>query len=1514
MWKFASIWILYLEVGLLLSLVKCNNIELHPADGYYNNLFNPDWGITGNQLRRLTPPDYSDGAYEPSGVSRPNPLVISDTIHRGRSGMSTVSNKSALMVFFGQLVADEIINTGNPGCPPEYTNIEIPDNHLYRQKATHMTYERSGYDARTGSSPNRPRQQTNSVTPFLDAGFLYGTTQFFTNQLREFRGGRLLSNDGTSDLFPAKNDIRLILSNPAVPRDHSLKPSSRFFRIGNARGHMNPYLLTMQIIWYRWHNHLANDLSTKNRDWKDERLFYETKKRVTAQFQKIVMEEWLPVLLPQGNIPPYDDYKNYVHPGASQEFQTAMEAYISTLLPAGVWTLGENCARINTTSEDPDSDRQVEAVRLCNTYWDSQDLVQANFNSLLRGMLYTKAEPGDTTVVPDVREYYPGPYEFSRRDQVAVLIQQGRDHGLSDYNTIRQGLGFQPITRWENFNTSQEIVDKLRQVYGNNTSDLDLFTGGLLELSPSGPGEVFQRILVDQFTRIRDGDRFWYEKKGFFTEAELEEIRSTTFADILRNVTDVTPIFNSVFNCQGLAECSCADPPNVDNNNNTRFDVCSELQTYDYFTGSEVSFILSFLAIGLVIPGSILVLMLLIKRRQKMIADKSQRMSKYHRKSKPNSYLAEEWLGANSESRKVKIELHKERKKINVANGRGQSLRFIDLRRTEKIQIKISYDKQLNLASVRVPGDIDLILRFSGLPERQNFVTELETFLRELSIEVTRQEQAESVIISTSNNRDDRQKVLDEFFRVVCLQALKKDPTTESFNYDAEQASQVINVKLTRTEFADALGLQPSSIFVRNIFLLGDKDNDGFMCFREFLDLFAVFARGTADEKARLMFNIYDVKRKGILERGDFIKMIKSLLDLSDAKLGDDKVNELIDVMYREAGLNNRNTMTFDDFKKVFTLKEYEATFQSATIGEQGGTVSAHAADNTGGIRNRRHTLIKSYKGKKNGEIKSKRNSKVRVKVERPQPVSSTNTAEKIFAITKFMEIYRLQIFWLLLYTLVTIGIFIERAYYYAEGREHAGLRRLSGAWTTAMIRGSASVIMFTYSSLLLTMCRNIITRLRETFLHRFIPFDSAVDFHKYIAVVAMIGTIVHIFGHATNLYCIVTQPPQDVTCLFREYYRGSNELATFHYWAFQTITGLAGVYVTILIFIMYVFATQYARRNIFTAFWFTHGFYIFVYPLTFLHGVGVLVQAPLFPWFLIGPLVLFVLDKLASISRNKVEIRVKKVSILPSDVTELVFKRPANFDYKSGQWVRIACLKLGKSEYHPFTLTSAPHEENLSLHIRAVGPWTKNLRQLYERKSLENKPLPMLYVDGPFGEGHQDWFTFDVAVLVGGGIGVTPFASILKDIAFKSKSGLKINCKKVYFVWITRTQKHFEWLIDIIRDVEDQDVNDIVNVHIFVTQFQQKYDLRTTMLYICERNFQKVENKSLFTGLRAVTHFGRPKMTEFLQSLHYEYPGVERFGVFSCGPGPMTNSVQASCTLLNSVEGPTYHHHFENF
>lgn len=496
------------------------------------------------------------------------------------------------------------------------------------------------------------------------------------------------------------------------------------------------------------------------------------------------------------------------------------------------------------------------------------------------------------------------------------------------------------------------------------------------------------------------------------------------------------------------------------------------------------------------------------------------------------------------------------------------------------------------------------------------------------------------------------------------------------------------------------------------------------------------------------------------------------------------------------------------------------------------------------------------------------------------------------------------------------MGIFIERAYFYSFEREHAGLRRLAGYGVT-VTRGAASAMMFTYSSLLVTMSRNTITYFRETFLHRFFPWDSMIFLHKYIAFWALFFTVVHCVGHGINLYHISTQASGDLNCYFREYFRAQHVLASFHYWAWTTITGLTGIALTIICIVMYVFATPYARRYAFNAFWFTHGMYVLLYIGLTLHGAAALVQDPLWGWYFIGPLIIFTIDKLISISRKNLDIVVRKAEILPSDVTALTFKRPLSFEYKSGQWVRIACQTLGQREFHPFTLTSAPHEENLSLHIRAVGPWTTNLRHAYDPNNIERgNSLPLLLLDGPYGEGHQDWYRYQVAILVGGGIGVTPFASILKDIVHKSRiADLRFPCKKVYFLWVTRTQKQFEWMTDIIRDVERVDENNFVDIHIFITQFQEKFDLRTTMLYICERHFQKIAGKSLFTGLSATTHFGRPQFRGILESIQSLHPDVQNIGVFSCGPPPLTNGLDRACSEVNKYEtGTTFKHHFENF
>ena len=136
--------------------------------------------------------------------------------------------------------------------------------------------------------------------------------------------------------------------------------------------------------------------------------------------------------------------------------------------------------------------------------------------------------------------------------------------------------------------------------------------------------------------------------------------------------------------------------------------------------------------------------------------------------------------------------------------------------------------------------------------------------------------------------------------------------------------------------------------------------------------------------------------------------------------------------------------------------------------------------------------------------------------------------------------------------------------------------------------------------------------------------------------------------------------------------------------------------------------------------------------------------------------------------------------------MTKVKFSRPPNFKYLSGQWVRLSCTAFRASEYHSLTLTSAPHENYLSVHVKAQGPWTWKLRNYFDPNNLseQNLVLPKIRLEGPFGGGNQDWYKYEIAVMVGGGIGVTPYASILNDLVFGTSTNRYsgVACKKVSF------------------------------------------------------------------------------------------------------------------------------------
>lgn len=64
-------------------------------------------------------------------------------------------------------------------------------------------------------------------------------------------------------------------------------------------------------------------------------------------------------------------------------------------------------------------------------------------------------------------------------------------------------------------------------------------------------------------------------------------------------------------------------------------------------------------------------------------------------------------------------------------------------------------------------------------------------------------------------------------------------------NFESSQkAKESLTCELSRAEFAEALGLKAHSMFVDSMFSLADKDGNGYISFREFLDILVVFMKG----------------------------------------------------------------------------------------------------------------------------------------------------------------------------------------------------------------------------------------------------------------------------------------------------------------------------------------------------------------------------------------------------------------------------------------------------------------------------------------------------------------------------------------------------------------------------------------------------------------------------------------------------------------------------------------------
>ncbi|KAJ7163878.1 NADPH oxidase isoform 1 [Mycena crocata] len=513
--------------------------------------------------------------------------------------------------------------------------------------------------------------------------------------------------------------------------------------------------------------------------------------------------------------------------------------------------------------------------------------------------------------------------------------------------------------------------------------------------------------------------------------------------------------------------------------------------------------------------------------------------------------------------------------------------------------------------------------------------------------------------------------------------------------------------------------------------------------------------------------------------------------------------------------------------------------------------------------------------------------------------------------------------------------------FFFAYGwYSQAGLGLNSLQYSVWISRGAGLVLAFDGGLILLPMLRNVIRVIRPKLAWLF-PADENIWFHRQVAYSMAFWAMVHTTAHYVNFINVERTQIRPETALDIHYTQPG---------------GITGHFMLLIMLLMYTTATRKVRNQCFEAFWYTHHLAFFFMIGLYTHATGCFVRdlpdpayTRTFPFydpdhclgyeswrFTIWPGILYFGERAYREYRARRATRLSRVLVHPSGAMELRIIKPS-FKYTPGQWLFIQVPEISRFEWHPFTITSAPKDAYVSVHIRQVGDFTHALGErlgagpdvvarmtaaamngteteksdgsrgdFLELDPAVNGSLPVVRIDGPFGAPAEDVFDVQVAVLVGAGIGVTPFASILKDIWYRQKENRLGSLKRVEFFWICRDAPSFGWFQSVLAEVEASQADpNFLRINIYLTQ-----KISEEMLWNIVVNDAGADYDPL-TLLRTRTMFGRPDWMSIYGRLRWAIEGGTylpgstsqlrtKVGTYFCGPGPIGKDIKAA-TLHNS-------------
>ncbi|KAI8961926.1 putative FAD binding protein [Daldinia sp. FL1419] len=506
-----------------------------------------------------------------------------------------------------------------------------------------------------------------------------------------------------------------------------------------------------------------------------------------------------------------------------------------------------------------------------------------------------------------------------------------------------------------------------------------------------------------------------------------------------------------------------------------------------------------------------------------------------------------------------------------------------------------------------------------------------------------------------------------------------------------------------------------------------------------------------------------------------------------------------------------------------------------------------------------------------------------------------------------------------------------------AQDPKLAALNTLS--WSVWLSRGAGLVLAIDGTLILLPVCRTIVRWIRPKI--RFLPLDENIWFHRQVAYAMLLFTVIHVSAHYVNFYNVEKTQVRPVTAIEIHYTQPG---------------GITGHVMLLCMLLMYTTAHHRIRQQSFETFWYTHHLFIPFFLGLYTHAVGCFVRDTADPFSPFAGSIFwehcigyqgwrwelfaggfYLIERLYREVRAKRTTKITRVVRHPYDVVEIQFEKPS-FKYKAGQWLFLQVPSVSGYQWHPFTITSCPYDPYVSVHVRQVGDFTRALgdavgaggaqAKLYEgvdpmgmyEVALQNgQAMPLLRIDGPYGAPAEDVFENEIAVLIGTGIGVTPWASILKNIwHLRNSPNPPRRLRRVEFIWVCKDTGSFEWFQTLLSSLESQSNEaalipgsngvEFLKIHTYLTQ---KLDMDTTQNIVL--NSVGADHDPL-TELKSRTNFGRPNFLRMFEAMRdgimdrTYMTGLEgsmqtTVGVYFCGPSVAARDIQKATKTATSKE-----------